>query len=324
MEQEFAIKDLGDLHYFLGIEVKRSYGELLLTQERYATSILQKVGMELCKPISSPLSTTEKLSVHEGDLLGPEDSTKYRSIVGALQYHTWTRPDLSFSVNKVCQFLHSPTILHWSAVKRIVRYVKGTIHLGLKIGRSKSMLVSAFSDADWAGCPDDRRSTGGFAVFLGSNLISWSARKQATVSRSSTEAEYKAMANATAEVMWVHKLLDELGIPHPKVVCLWCDNIGAKYLSIGGEVILSKPRSVGGMGIINLEAQNICLLSKWLFRLLNEEGIWQDLLKKKYLGNKTLSQVTPGDSQFWSSLMEIKDLFLSKGRFKVQRGTQIN
>ena len=93
------------------------------------------------------------------------------------------------------------------------------------------MLVSAFSDADWAGCPDDRCSTGGFAIFLGSNLISWSARKQATVSRSSTEAEYKALANATAEVMWVHKLLDELGISHPKAACLWCDNIGAKYLS---------------------------------------------------------------------------------------------
>ena len=105
--------------------------------------------------------------------------------------------------------------MHWAAVKRIIRYVKGTIHLGLKIGRSKSMLVSAFSDANWAGCPDDRRSTGGFAVFLGSNLISWSARKQATVSTSSIEAEYKAMVNATSEVMWVHKLLDELGIPHP-------------------------------------------------------------------------------------------------------------
>jgi len=231
LEQEFAIKDLGDLHYFLGIEVKRSNGELLLTQECDATSILEKVGMELCKPISSPLSTTEKLSVREGDSLGPDDSTRYRSVVGALQYLTLTRPDISFSVNKVCQFLHSPTTVHWAAVKRIIRYVKGTIHLGLKISRSKSMLVSAFSDADWAGCPDDRRSTGGFAIFLGSNLISWSARKQATVSRSSTEAEYKAMANATAEVMWVHKLLDELGIPHPKAACLWCDNIGAKYLS---------------------------------------------------------------------------------------------
>jgi hypothetical protein len=91
--------------------------------------------------------------------------------------------------------------------------------------------VSAFSDADWVGCFDDRKSTGGFAVFLGSNLISWSARKQATVSRSSTEAEYKAMANATAEVMWIQILMDELKIPCPRAARLWCDNMGAKYLS---------------------------------------------------------------------------------------------
>lgn len=187
--------------------------------------------MNKCKAIDTPLSSIEKLSVTEGDPLGVEDATKYRSIVGALQYLTLTRPDISFSVNKVCQFLHAPTSVYWSAVKRILRYIQGTLKLGMKIIRSRSTMVSAFSDADWAGCPDDRRSTGGFAVFLGPNLISWCAKKQATMSRSSTEAEYKSLANATAEVMWIQKLLDELGIEHPRAARLWCDNIGATYLS---------------------------------------------------------------------------------------------
>jgi hypothetical protein len=148
-----------------------------------------------------------------------------------LQYLTLTQPDISFSVNKICQFLHAPTTVHLTAAKRILRYVRGTADLGLQIIRSNSMLVSGFSDADWAGCVDDRRSTGGFAVFLGSNLVSWSARKQLTVSRSSTEAEYKAIANVAAEIMWIQTLLDELGIPHPPTASVWCDSLGATYLS---------------------------------------------------------------------------------------------
>ncbi len=231
LQKEFALKDLGDLHYFLGIEVTKVSGGIVLTQDKYVNDLLRRVNMFDCKPVSTPLSTSEKLSINEGDPLGPNDATHYRSVVGALQYLTLTRPDIAFPVNKVCQFLHAPTTHHWAAVKRILRYLKQCTRLGLKLSKSRSMLVSAYSDADWAGSLDDRRSTGGFAVFLGDNLVSWSARKQATVSRSSTESEYKALANATAEIMWVQTLLAELQVESPSMAKLWCDNLGAKYLS---------------------------------------------------------------------------------------------
>jgi histone deacetylase 1/2 len=136
------------------------------------------------------LSVSIKLSIPDGEILSSEDSTHYRSIVGALQYIMLNWPDIAFSVNKVCQFLHAPTIVYWTAVKRILRYLRGTASLGLRLCKSNSTMVSAFSNADWAECPHDRRSTGGFAVYLGSNPISWSARKQATLSRSNIEAEY--------------------------------------------------------------------------------------------------------------------------------------
>jgi hypothetical protein len=183
---------------------------------KYASDLLRCVGMASCKPVTMPLSFHSKLSTLDGDPLGPADATHYRSLVGVLQYLTLTRPDISFSVNKVCQYLHVPTTVHLTTVKRILRFLQHTLDFGLHIRQSSSRLVSAFSDANWVQCTEDRKSTGGFTVFLGPNLISLSAKKQKIVSWSSTEAEYKAMADATAEIMWLQIVLCELRVPCPQ------------------------------------------------------------------------------------------------------------
>jgi histone deacetylase 1/2 len=133
MKKDFALKDLGDLHYFLGIEVKRDPDGLVLSQGKYAKDILSRSGMDKCKSADTPLPSNHKLSVCGGDKLGDADCTRYRSLVGALQYLTLTRPDISFAINKVCQFLHAPTTTHFSVVKRILRYVRGTSNFGLRI-----------------------------------------------------------------------------------------------------------------------------------------------------------------------------------------------
>jgi hypothetical protein len=231
LQEDFAVKDLGVLSYFLGIEVHHTSTGLILTQRKYISDLLRRTNMLSSKGVPTPMLPTEKLSLDGGEKLSPDDATRYRSVVGALQYLLLTRPDISFSVNRVCQFMSAPTNVHWGAVKRILCYLHDTIALGLRFTRTGSSLLSAFSDADWAGNPDDRRSTGGYAIFLGGNLISWSSRKQATVSRSSTESEYKAVADAMAEVIWLQVLLMELGISQSRAPTLWCDNIGATYLS---------------------------------------------------------------------------------------------
>ncbi|KAK1617261.1 hypothetical protein QYE76_022778 [Lolium multiflorum] len=183
LRSEFSVKDLGVLHYFLGIEVHSpSPDRLHLRQCKYALELLARAGMLKCSPVTTPMSSSERLCSTDGDLLSSDEATQYRSLVGGLQYLTVTRPDLSFVVNKVCQYLHEPRTPHMTAVKRILRYVRFTIDSGLLFRSSSSTLLSAFSDADWAGSLDDRRSTGGYAIFYGGNLIAWSARKQSTVS----------------------------------------------------------------------------------------------------------------------------------------------
>jgi hypothetical protein len=135
LSHEFALKDLGDLHYFLGIEVQKVSDGIILTQHKCASDLLQKVGMDNCKLVSSPMSTSEKLSLFEGTPFGHHDSTQYKSVVGALQYLALIRSDISFAVNKVCYFLHAPTTVHWAAVKRILIYLKSCTCIVLKIGR---------------------------------------------------------------------------------------------------------------------------------------------------------------------------------------------
>jgi hypothetical protein len=169
------------------------------------------------------------LSVTDGEVA--TDASFYHSITGALQYLTLSRPDIVYGVNQACLHMHAPRDVHWNLVKRILRYLRGTINHGITISATPSTTLTVYSDADWAGCPDTQRSTSGYCVFLGDSLVSWSSKRQTTVSRSSAEAEYRAIANAAAECSWLHNLLRELHDVIDKATVIYCDNVSVVYLS---------------------------------------------------------------------------------------------
>jgi hypothetical protein len=227
LQREFAMKDLGTLHHFLGVTVERRSQGLFLHQRQYTVDILERAGMVDCKPCATPVDTQGKLSA-----TGPPvaDPTGYRSLAGALQYLLFTRPDIAYAVQQVCLHMHDPREPHLTALKRILRYLRGTLDFGLLLRRSSTTELRVYTDADWAGCPDTRRSTSGYAVFLGDSLVSWSSKRQPVVSRSSAEAEYRAVANGVAEAAWLRQLLHELHSPLTTSTLVFCDNVSAVYL----------------------------------------------------------------------------------------------
>jgi hypothetical protein len=180
--------------------VQHQAAELFLTQRQFALDILERAGMVDCKLVSTPVDTQANVSTEFGPPVA--DPTHFRSLVGTLQYLTFTRPDLTYVVQQICLHMHDPREPHLTTTKHILCYLRGTLDYGLLLRCSASSELTVYTDVDWAGCLDTRRSTSGYAVFLGANLVSWSSKRQNVISRSSVEAEYRAVPNRVAEASY--------------------------------------------------------------------------------------------------------------------------
>ena len=207
MQVEFEMSMMGELTYFLGLQVKQLKHETFLNQSKYYFDLLKKFKMEDCKKVVTPISTNCLMRANE---VGQQvDSTKYRGLIGSLLYLTASRPDIQFGVCLCARFQANPKESHFKAAKRILKYLKGTTNVGLWYPCDSNISLSGFSDSDYAGWKLDRKSTSGTCHLLGSSLISWNSKKQACVALSTAEAEYIAAGHGCAQIIWLkHQLLD--------------------------------------------------------------------------------------------------------------------
>ena len=230
MAEKFEMSDLGSLSLYLGIEVYQRCNGIYLSQAGYARHILESQGLQDCHSAQTPLKGRIKLSKAGGDAL--TDSTKFRSIVGSLRYLTHTRPDLLYSVGILSRYMEHPTSDHLASAKRVLRYVKGTLDFGLRYSKYNSHnAIFGYSDSDFAGDIDDRKSTSGYVFFMGSSVICWGSMKQKTVALSSCEAEYIAATTATCQGIWLNRLVSELRGGEEKAWKLLIDNQSVITLS---------------------------------------------------------------------------------------------
>ncbi|CAH9095246.1 unnamed protein product [Cuscuta europaea] len=225
LAQEFEIKDLGELKYFLGMEIARSKKGIVVSQRKYILDLLHETGMSACRTIDTPIDPNQKLgNVKEGV---PVNIHQYQRLVGRLIYLAHTRPDIAFAVSMVSQFMHNPFQEHLDATYRILRYLKSCPGKGLFFKRSDNRNVEAFTDADYAGSITDRRSTSGYCTYVWGNLVTWRSKKQNIVARSSAESEFRSMANGICELLWIKRMMSELNMEMELPMKLSCDKKAA-------------------------------------------------------------------------------------------------
>ncbi|GMP31833.1 hypothetical protein CsSME_00005890 [Camellia sinensis var. sinensis] len=221
----FEMKDLGQLKYFLGIEVARSNREIFLSQRKYVLDLLIETGMLACKPVDTPIELNHKLEVVPNQV--PTDKGRYQRLVERLIYLSHTRPDIAYAVSVVSQFMHTPGEEHMNAVYRILRYLKNAPGKGVLFSNNGVSNIEGYTDSDWAGDQTNRRSTSGYFTFVEGNLVTWRSKKQKVVARSSAEAEFRGMAHGVCELSWIRSVLKDLGIEYTCPMNLHCDNRAA-------------------------------------------------------------------------------------------------